>query len=85
MATSKKTIQPQHLCKLLGVKHVKEADRVLSLAYAFLAYMNPGDELITSDIKFTKISKDLIHVESDYDLTQVVDSLEKKRVLRIPL
>ena len=80
-----KIIQPQQLCKLLGVKNVVEADKVLSLAYAFLVYMNPGDVLETSDIRLEKISKDLIHVDSDHDLVQVVDSLEKKRVLRMPI
>jgi hypothetical protein len=83
--TNTKIIQPAHLCKLLGTKHIKEAERVLSLAYAFLVYMNPGDSLETSDIRLSKISKDLIHVDSDFDLSQVVDGLEKKRVLCIPL
>lgn len=80
-----RTIQPAHLCKLLGCKDHKEAEKVLSLAYAFLVYMSKGDVLKTSDIKITKLSQDLLHVESSFDLAQVVDGFEKNRILKIPV
>jgi hypothetical protein len=78
-------IQPQKLCELLKVKNVEDAERVLSLAFAFLAYMSPGDELQTSDISIKKLDNNLLYIDSDTDLTTVVDSLERKRVLRIPV
>lgn len=80
-----KTIQPQQLFELLNVKNTEETQKVLATALAFLAYMSPGDEMQTSDLVFEKIAPDLIHIRTEVDLTTVVDSMEKKRILRMPV
>ena len=85
MSAAEKIIQPHHLCNLLNVKNIEEAKRVLATGFSMLAYLSPGDSLETSDIKFQKISKDLIFVNTKTDLSAVVDSMDKARVLRIPV
>lgn len=70
---------------MLNVKNFDEARRVMSHSLGLLAYLNPGDRLEITDIKFEKLSNDLIYIDSRLDLAQVVDSLEKKRILKFPL
>lgn len=80
-----KTIQPQQLFDLLNVKNMEEAHKVLATSMSLLAYMSPGDKLETSDMTFSKISVDLIHVKCNMDFNQIVDSLHQSRILRLPV
>jgi predicted Zn-dependent protease len=84
MSTAK-IIQPQHLCDLLGVKNVEEAKKILATGLSMLAYLSPGDQMEAGDMTFKKISKDLIYIDTDTDLSQTVDNLGKSRILRFPL
>lgn len=84
-SSTAKTIQPQQLFDLLNVKNMEEATKVLATSLSLLAYMSPGDKLETSDMTFSKISADLIHVNCNMDFSQLVDSLHQSRILRLPV
>lgn len=85
MGAAEKVIQANHLCDLLNVKNVDEAKKVLAAGMSMLAYLSPGDSLEAGDMKFQKISKDLIFINTKADLSSIVDSMDQARVLRIPL
>lgn len=85
MQKTAKTIQPQQLFELLNVKNLEEATKVLATSLSLLAYMCPGDKLETSDMTFLKLSHDLIHIDCTTNFNQVVDNLDKSRVLRLPV
>lgn len=96
MSDKVRTIQPNEIFKVFGFKEGQEfgtpgneetkvdASKVLSWAFAFLLYMKPGDILETSGASFKKVSSDLIQIDSNLSLETLVDSLEKRSVIRLP-
>ena len=97
MTEKVRTIQPNEIFKVFGFKEGQEfgtpgnedtkvdASKVLSWAFAFLLYMKPGDILETSGASFKKISGDLIQIDSNINLEVLVDGIEKRSVIRLPV
>lgn len=80
-----RVLQPADLFRWAEIKGAEEAEKVLGHAYAFLNHMSVGDVLETSSVRFTKLSEDLIHVESLVNAERMVDALAKRRLLRFPV
>jgi len=85
MERSLKIIQPSELFKVIDVKNTPETNRVLSTSYGFLLYMKKGDVLETSSTRFEKISDDLIHISSGLEPSDVVEALERRKLIKIPV
>jgi hypothetical protein len=59
--------------------------KVIAATLRFLMYLRPGDSLECSDMKVTSLSEDLFHVDHKLDLTNVLDDLEARKVIKIPV
>jgi len=77
--------QPADFFKLLHIKHTEEAEKILSSVLAFLVYMPVGDKIETSSLSFEKLSKDLIYVDSKASLERAVESMDKNKIIRLPI
>lgn len=80
-----KILQPKDIFKSLNIAETDEAHKILSAAYLFLIYLNNGDMLKTNDVTFTKISNDVIHVDSTLNISSVIDAFNKKLILQLPI
>jgi len=81
----KRTFQPIDIFKLHKIKNVEEAEKILNSTLCILIYMAIGDSLEFSAARFTKVSNDLIYMENILEPAQVIDQLEKRRLIRIPI
>lgn len=82
MSSIEKIIKPKELFDMLQIKDVEEAERVFKYAFDFLSYMSVGDEIQTPNGTYTKISSDLIHFNQDLNKEDMVNTLEKRRVIK---
>jgi hypothetical protein len=77
-----KIIRPKELFDMLQIKDVEEAERVFKYAFDFLAYMAVGDVILTPQGEFEKLSDDLIHLRSDVNKDDMINTLEKRRIIK---
>lgn len=80
-----KILQPSQILEQIGVKPTEEAIKALRAGLSFLNYLLIGDSIQTSLGKYTKISEDLIHVETELSGRPIVDSLEENNIFRLPV
>jgi len=80
----KRVVHPQELFAMLNIKDFDSARKALITGFDFLIYMNPGDQLVMNNATFHKLDNDLFQVESNINSENVVDSLEKRKIVRIP-
>ena len=80
-----RVIQPRHLFEMLDIKNSDEAERVLTTVLYLLIYLKPGDVLKTNVAEFVKLAPDLIQMDSNIDSDIIVDELEKKKIISLPL
>ena len=78
-------LQPSDLFELLRVKNTKETEKVLSFTINFLSYMRVGDILQTSLTTFEKVGDDLLYIDTKLNPNAVIDSLNKGRIINLPL
>ena len=81
---SYKLVQPEKIFRSLNIKNTEEAQDVLQVAFGFLLYLKSGEKVQTANATFTKISEDLIHVDPDINMRDVVSSLERKNIIKLP-
>lgn len=82
-----KTITPSSIFKNMKLDSLNfvEAEKVLSVALNTLIRLNVGDVLETSSGTFSKIASDLVHVDTDLNQSQIVDSLEKRKIIKFTM
>ena len=92
-----RTIQPAEIFKIFGYKEDQEfgtlscedtkvdANKILSWVFAMLIYLKPGDMIETSSARFKKISDDLLCIDVNLDLKLMLDNVEMRRVIKIPV
>jgi hypothetical protein len=78
-------LQPKDILKYINAKDVDEALRIISIAYSFLVYLQPGQSLETSSITFTKLADDMLHLETEIKSMEILNELEKNGVIRLPV
>ena len=78
-----KTFQPAEIYAMLGVRNTEEAEKVLTMAYNLINYLSVGDSIQTSVVCFTKLSPDLVYLESKINKQDVTDTLIKKKIIRV--
>lgn len=78
-------LQPSKLFKLLKIENKEEAERVLVTTLEFLIYMKPGDKFKTSLATFEKLNNDLMHMDVHIDAEDMIDALEKSRIIKMPI
>jgi hypothetical protein len=78
-------LQPTDLLKKLNIKNEEDGMKILNLFVSFFAYMKTGDQLETSLVSFHKVDEDLFHIDVHIDAEEIVDTLHKSRVIRIPI
>lgn len=78
-------LQPSELFSMMKIEDYDEAEKILTIVLEFLVYMQAKDKLITSFATFEKLTSDLIHIEINVDKRNILDSLEKGRIIRIPV
>lgn len=83
----KHIVQPYEILKLLNLKNldVTEVEKVIATTLEFLIYMRTGDELKTSFGNFEKIAHDLFHVASHVKNQDIIDTLEKRKIIKFPI
>lgn len=79
-----KIIQPKKLFKILKVKDYEEAEKVFASTIGFFVYLPLGHTIQTSTASFHKISNDLIQITTDIDTDNLVNFLEKSKVIKFP-
>lgn len=77
-------IQPESLYKILNVKNLEDAEKVLNTSLSFLLYLKIGDALVTATATFNKIDHDLIQIETCLDPDFIADELLRKRIIKFP-
>lgn len=82
-----KIITPSTVFKNMKLKttNYPDAEKILSVALNTLIGLNVGDVLETSSGTFTKIAPDLLHVDSNLNQEQLVDSLEKRKIIKFTM
>lgn len=80
---SDETLNPSFILSVLGVKDTSDTRMVLVAAFKFLLHMKPGELLKIENIKFRKVSNDIIVIENKIDCSDLIDTLEEKKVIRI--
>jgi hypothetical protein len=78
-----KCLRPSDIFKILNVKDQEEAERVFKFTLSFLSYLSPDDILKTPDVTYTKISKDMIHIDSKVNLDDVIDTFNKRKIIEV--
>jgi hypothetical protein len=78
-------LQPKDILKYINAKDVDEALRIISIAYSFLIYLQPGQSLETSNATFTKLADDVLHLETEVKSMEILNELEKNGVIRLPV
>jgi hypothetical protein len=78
-------IQPSNIFKMLKIKNMEEASKVLDTAFKLLVYLKPGDELKCGGVTFAKLDTDLIHVQTKVSAEEIADTLSQKQIIRIPV
>jgi len=78
-------LQPSELFKLFEINDTEESKSILSIIISFLLYMKTGDILKTSNIIIEKIGTDVIKIDSDINKQEIIDSLQKNRVIKLPI
>jgi len=81
--TIRKTLQLSDLLAAFGVKHTVEMEKVATELFSFLVYLKPGEVFQLSQVKFSKLSSDVLHLEVNDDLEMLADSLEKRKIIRL--
>lgn len=66
----------------MGIEYSEEAEKIFNIALSFIFYINEGDRLETPNGVFEKIGPDLIYLESSIDPEDMVQALEKRRILK---
>jgi hypothetical protein len=82
--SEKTTLQPSEIFRKLKIKHTDEAERLLDTILKLLVYMKPGDKLKTGGITYTKLDADTVHLGVRVSAEEIADTLERKKVIRIP-
>ena len=82
-----RTLQTKQLFKMLNidVERHEEAEKVIALTVDFLLYMAVGDSFETSSARFTKLNHDLLHIAFGVDELDVVESLAKRKIIKVTL
>lgn len=78
-------IQLDQLADAIGVEYTDDTQKAFSAIMRIIAYMTKGDQLSCADVSFTKLSDDLLHVDTKIDSREVVDDIAGSRLMRIPL
>jgi len=81
---SSKIVQQEKIFRSLGIRDTKEAKNVLQVAFGFLLYLKDGEKLETANATFTKVTSDLVHISPNIDMQDVVTSLDRKNVIKLP-
>lgn len=82
---NKQVFQPSEICSSCNAKDLQECMRIISSTLSMLLYLREGDALEYSSAKFSKLSDDLLHIETNLDIEQLADSLSHRRIIRLPV
>ena len=80
-----RVIQPHDLFEMHNIKNQVDAEKVLSSAFNILVYLRVGDAMETSALRFTKVADDLLQIESILELEMLVDTLQQRRIIKLPI
>jgi hypothetical protein len=78
------TLQPKDILAKLGVKDLAEGEKILDTCLKLLVYLKPGDKLRVGGVTYSKLDVDTIYVESKILPRVIHDTLQKKRIIRVP-
>ncbi len=78
-----KHLKPSDIFKVLNVKDKDEAERVFKFTLSFLSYLSNGDCMETPDATYTKMGTDMVHIESRIDLDDVIDTFDKRKIIKV--
>ena len=82
---NQRLFQLNELAEFLKTKNLDEIQEVFACAFDFLLYMNPEEILVTNNVKFHKISSDLIQITPLSGSENVRDLLREKTIFKIPV
>jgi hypothetical protein len=77
-------LQPSDIFRMMKLRHDKNAEDVLDTALKLLVYLKPGDKLKSGGVVYSKLSADLVHIGVKVSPMEIADTLEKRRIIRVP-
>jgi hypothetical protein len=77
-------MQPSEIFRSLKIRNTDEAERILDVSLKLIAYMKPGDKIKVGGITYTKLDYDTVHVGVRVNAEEIADTLDRKKVIRIP-
>lgn len=83
-AIQSKTIQPSDISALIGVSQ-EDTEKILSIIFSMLLYMHPGDQMESSFARIEKLDPSLIYIDCGLNKNNIVDFLEKRGIIKIPV
>ena len=78
-----KNLTASDIFNILNVKDQEEAEKVFKFTLSFLSYLSVGDSIVTNDSTFTKVSVDLLQVETNINLEDVIDTFDKRKIINV--
>jgi len=85
MSTENVVLQPSEIFKMLKIKDTDEAEKVLDTALKLLVYLKPGDKIKVGGVTYTKLDMDTVHLGVKVSAEEIADTLDQKKVIRIPV
>lgn len=80
-----KVIQIKEFLHLLNVKNLEECELVATEILNLPVYLQPGDSIETSSTKYTKLDDNLIHLETKLEERRLLDAMQTKLAIKIPV
>ena len=79
-----KIIQPSYVSGLMDVSQ-DDTEKIMSVIFSMMLYMNPGDKMESSFASLEKLDQDLMHIDCHVNKNNLVDFLEKRNIIKIPV
>lgn len=85
MNQENKIFQPSELFEFLNCKDTETGHKILAGTLSLLMYLKPGESLETSFGTFSKLTPDLLHIQTNVHTDVLVDELVRSKVIKLPI
>ncbi len=83
MSSKQKVLQSYQILNKLNVKNTNDGKIIFDFLTNFFVYLPVGDTISTPLVNFKKIDEHFIHLEMKVKKKEIVDTLEKTKIIKI--
>jgi len=83
--SEKTVLQPTEIFRMLKIRDTEEAGKILDTSLKLLLYLKPGDKIKVGGVTYTKLDGDTVHIDVKVSSEEIADTLDRKRIIRVPL